>query len=320
MHRKYLLVLALPSLLMACGGTTIDSLRSGIPNSDTVRLDFPAQSGQALETGQTQQAALGQTSFFYGVTRDTTRLVNGATALVLILVKAITDTPPTTFKDNVAVWGPYTDALSPNTYRLTATDNGNHHYSYVLEGKAKGAPDTAYVTLLSGTHTAATEHGQPVKGFGNGTLLIDWDKAQTLPEHSADVGTALIAYSRMSSTAQVTIDVKFTQVRDLATNQRIDANYGYLSNPGADGRFRFSSYATPGAAIQRFAIESRWQNSGAGRADVVVTGGGLSQPATVNECWDASFKSQYLHASYDPSHDYGSESVCVFTPAEYSPL
>jgi hypothetical protein len=53
---------------------------------------------------------------------------------------------------------------------------------------------------------------------------------------------------------------------------------------------------------------------------VIVTGGGLSQPATANGCWDASFKSQYLHTSYDPAHEYGNETVCVFTPAEYSPL
>lgn len=191
---------------------------------------------------------------------------------------------------------------------------------YSLEGKAKTAPDTAYVTLLSGTHVAATDsHGQPMKGFGNGSFLIDWDKAQTLPEHGDDVGTALVSYSCMSSTAQVTVDVKFTQVLDAVTRERIDATYGYVSTPGA-GRFRFSSYQAPGASVQRFSIESRWQNSGAGRADVIVTGGGLSQPATANECWDRAFRSQYRHTSYDQAHDYGSETVCVFTPAEYSPL
>ena len=57
-----------------------------------------------------------------------------------------------------------------------------NHYSYVLAGPAHGAPATAYVPLLSGMHAAATDsHGQPVKGYGNGTLLIDWDKAQTCP-------------------------------------------------------------------------------------------------------------------------------------------
>jgi len=243
--------------------------------------------------------------------------------LILGLVKAITDNPPTSFHGNVAVWGPWTDALSPNTYRLTVTDNGNYHYSYVLEGKAKQDPDTAYVAILSGSHAAAVDSsGHPINGFGNGTFVINWDNAQSLPQHDNNVGTARFTYDRMTPTAQVTIDVTFTQVLDSATNRRIDANYHYASTPGGDGLFQFSTYQnTQAGGIERFAIESRWKNNGAGRSDVIVTGGALSQPATINECWDQFFNSQFLQVSYDPSQDYGVEATaCVFIPAEYSPL
>ena len=165
MHRIHLLVLALPTFLIACGGSSIDAMRSGMPNSQTVQLQFPNQPGQHLDSGgQQQQAQLGATAGFYVVTRGVTVLVNVSTALILGLVKAITDNPPTSFHGNVAVWGPWTDALSPNTYRLTVFDNGNYHYSYALEGKAKQDPDTAYVTILSGSHTAAVDSsGQPLQ-------------------------------------------------------------------------------------------------------------------------------------------------------------
>jgi hypothetical protein len=324
MHRIHLVVLTLPTLLIACGGTSsIDAIRNGIPSSDTVHMNFPG-AGTALTADQAQQAAQGDPSGFYAITRLATLWVNGGTLLVLGLVKAITDNPPTSFSGHVAVWGPYTDPLSPNTWRLTVTDHGGNHYSYVLEGKAKWDPDTAYVAVLSGTHNPATDSsGHPIRGYGNGTFLIDWDNAHTLPEHDNNVGTAAFSYSRMTATDRVEIDVTFTQVWDWNTNPptKEDANYKYVQTPGADGLFQFSTYrATSTGAIQRMAIESRWNNSGAGRSDVIVTGGSLTQPATVNECWDQFFKSQYLNVSYDPSQDYGSESSCAFIPAEYSPL
>src|SRR5712692_2611171 len=190
MKRMYLL--ALPLAISACGGSSLDAIRNGMPTSDTVQLRVPTQSGQALEAvGQPPQAVRGQTSEFYRLTRDVTVVVNLGTAVVLGLVKAITDNPPTSFQGHVAIWGPFTDPLSPNTYKLTVTDNGHHQYSYELEGKAKLDPDSAYKVILSGVHVAATDSsGHPIRGFGSGTFLIDWDAAHSLPEHDDNVGTA----------------------------------------------------------------------------------------------------------------------------------
>ncbi len=322
MHRIRLLVLALPTLLIACGGSSIDDMRSGIPSSDTVQLNVPKQAGQALEMGQAQQAAQGQLAFFYVVTRGVTELVNGGTGLVLLLVKSVTDNPPTSFNGHVAVWGPYTDPLQSNTYRLTATDLGHHQYSYVLEGKAKWDPDSAFVAILTGTHTAATDsHGRPIRGFGSGSFVINWDAAHSLPDPQDDVGTAEFTYSRLSPVSQVEIGVTFTQVLDLATQQRINARYSYVSAPGGDGMFRFSTFNNQGSTMVRASIESRWKNTGAGRSDVQYTSNPApSSPATVNECWDQLFRSLYFHNSNDPSQNYGKETDCAFSPAEYSPL
>jgi hypothetical protein len=88
--------------------------------------------------------------------------------------------------------------------------------------------------------------------------------------------------------------------------------------------FRFSTFSQPGAiAMIRLSIESRWKNNGAGRADVqyiLPTSPMPVVPATANECWDEFFLSQYFHDSQNPSQDYGKETSCVFSPAEYSPL
>lgn len=322
MKRIYLLF-ALPFAITACGGSNLDAIKAGLPTSDTVQLSVPASPGQHLENlGQQQQALRGTPSFFYGVTRVVTVVVNLGTGLVLGLVKAITDNPPTSFDGHVAVWGPYTDPLSPTTWRLTATDNGHHQYSYSLEGKAKQDPDSAYKVILSGVHVAATDSsGHPIRGFGSGNFLIDWDKARTLPQSDPhSMGTGAFSYSRLSPSAQVEIDVTFTQVYDDTTQQPVNALYKYVQAPGADGMFQFSTYRPiRSSSVERIAIESRWKATGAGRSDVIVAPG--APPATINECWDQFFNSQFLRVSYDNSQNYGNEATdCAFVPAEYPSL
>jgi hypothetical protein len=287
-----------------------------------VQINVPTSSQRALEA-TVPQPVLGQTSYFYAITRLATQWVNGGTLLVLTLVKDVTEYPPTSFKGNVAVWGPYNDALSPSTYRLTVTDNGQHRYSYVLEGKAKQEPDTAFRILLSGSHAAATDSkGHPLKGFGHGTFLIDWNQINALPFGDGSVGTGAFTYSRTQSNAQVEIDVTFTQVMDQLTHQRFDANYRYTAAPNADGKFEFSTYRkNDSGPAERLAIESRWKTTGAGRSDVIVSSSGTVSPApTISECWDQFFTSEFLRVSYDHSQNYGSESACAFSPAEYPVL
>src|SRR5262249_24397206 len=130
MKRASLVISAL--VIAACGGqSSIDSFRNGIPSRDMVALNVPPSSGQALEsTGQQQQSLLGAQSEFYTLTRVVTLVVNTGTALVLELLKAIVQCPPTSFDGHVAVWGPYTDALSPNTWRFTVRDLGQNTFSY----------------------------------------------------------------------------------------------------------------------------------------------------------------------------------------------
>lgn len=324
MQRIKLLVFAVPALLIACGGSsTVDDFRNGLPRGDTVQMNVPKSSGQALETGQVQQAALGAISLFYLATRTVTDVVNGGTGLVLAVLGAITHNPPTSFNGHVAVWGPYTEPLHANTYRLTATDLGNHQYAYVLDAKAKWDPDTAYVSVLTGTHSAATDsQGHPLRAFGNGSFTIDWDKARSLPEHNPDeMGKGDFTYSRTSPTSQVEISVNLTQVLDASTGQRVDVKYHYVSAPGGDGMFQFSTYSNPGAALVRASIESRWKSTGAGRSDVMYVDPAHSPNVpTANECWDERFASVYFHSSTGSPPDYGNAAACVFSQAEYSSL
>lgn len=331
-----LLALALPLAAAACGsGDDADEFRAGVPHHEDVTMVLPADgSGQqsALTAGgvtAVRAALLGQRAETYKTTRDITAVVNGATGAVLTLVKTVTAYPPSSVKTDLAVWGPYTDALASNTWRLTVNRVGTGMFHYVFEGKPRAADDSMYLAVLSGNHSVA-DPGVPrrlnLPAYGHGDFTLDWDNAQKLPEHDDNVGKAHFTYSRPSPTGDVTIAAVFTQVIDKDTGMLIDAQYGYVATPGQGGSFQFTltkDAVTTTPALETLSVRSRWHEDGAGRGDIKVIGGDVGAAgATANECWgagDLGFLSVYQTNSYgDPAKMWGVQSDCVFPTADYA--
>ncbi|MEA2696113.1 MAG: hypothetical protein QOI66_384 [Myxococcales bacterium] len=324
-------------LLGACAKPEADDFRDGVPTREAAELKVPGASTQAsaltaegdVDVGVVKGALLGQTAEFYFLTRTVTAVVNTGTVAILGLVKTITTFPPTSLKGDVAVWGPYTEPLSPNTWRVTVTRLEPQKFQYELVARSKLKTDADFVTILSGTHTRAVDAaGFPREGFGAGNFTLDWDAAQTLPEHDKNVGKATFTYARPGLIDKVTIDVDFKGVKDDKTGELHDAVYKYASTPGAGGDFQYSSTqdfspdpGNTGTAKETLTIHSRWMETGAGRADVRMTGGDLAAtPVTTNECWSLSFASTWKTINVAPLLGWGDESSCVFSPAEYSTL
>jgi hypothetical protein len=315
----------LPLGLAACGKAEEDEFRAGVPVHEAVAITVPGASSNngSLTIEERSSALQGTLDDLYVATRNISVMVNTGTLAVLGLVHAIVAYPPTTVAKDQAVWGPHTDALSPNTWKLTVTRTAPREYDYVLQGKAKTAADTAFVTVLSGHHVIPTS-GLRREGYGSGHFSLDWNAAATLPEHDKNVGQLAITYAHDDDQADVSVDAVFTQVKDDATNMLTDATYHYKATPQDGGEFSWNQqkdYIATTAALETLTIHSRWQQTGAGRADVKLTGGDLSaQEATVSQCWDTNFLSIYRVASYEPGSNYGSEAVCAFSPAVFATL
>lgn len=311
--------------LAGCGRMDGDEFREGVPRRDTVQLLVPGATAGALTVeGEVQSALLGERADTYVSTRAITAVVNGGTWAVLTLVKTIVDYPATSIEGDTAVWGPHTEALSPNTWRLTVTRVQANQFRWLLEAKAKVLPDSAFASIISGTHTAAIGlDGRPMEGFGSGSFLVDWDAAQKLPEHDDNVGKAAFVYSRPNPADAVAIDVDFTGIQDDKTGEIFNALYRYRSTPNMGGDLQYAADqdgvpgpGPTGTAKEHLTMHSRWQQDGAGRSDVQVTGGDLG--ATVvsgSECWDSNFASQYRNVPYDGKGTWGEETSCAFVPA-----
>ncbi len=311
------------SAMLALGGCRLvdDDWGGSTPTADNVALAVPASSTQSALTadGSKQSALLGQQADSYTLTRA-----------VLLLVKTIVSYPPTTVHGDTAVWGPHSEPLDKNAWRLTVTRVEKDVFSWALDGKAKAADDTAFITILSGTHTRAVDgHGRPMENYGSGMFVVDWDAAQTLPDHDKAVGVATFTYSRTSPAAVTTIDVDFKGIKDDPPSTELyNAIYRYTATPGAGGELKYAAkrdyYPDPhpsNSALEDFTIHSRWQETGTGRTDYELTGGDVATagiaPVTVSECWDVSFLSTYRNVSYDPSLSWGDEASCSFPTASF---
>jgi hypothetical protein len=93
---------------------------------------------------------------------------------------------------------------------------------------------------------------------------------------------------------------------------------------GGSFQFTITKDAVPTTpALETMTVRSRWQESGAGRADIKVAGGDLATTeATANECWntgDLGFPSVYQTNSYgDAAKIWGAQTDCVFPTADYA--
>lgn len=321
-------LLGLTVLVMAgagCRKSDDDEFRAGVPTREAVSLHVAgAPTDGASST--TTSALLLQTADTYKVTRAVTAIVNGGTWAVLTLVKTIVSFPATSVSKDTAVWGPHTEPLSRNTWRLTVTRVQPHQFHWVFEGKDKKLGDDAFVAVISGDHTAAVDaNDDPIEGFGSGTFTIDWNKAALLPDHDDNMGVAAFTYSRVTNDATVTIDVDFTGIQDATTKETFDAKYRYASTPGQGGKLLYGADKNDvaGPAKEHSTLESRWTEDGVGRCDVKVSGGDLTVPVEHgSECWDDIFRSVYRNLEYpDQQGNWGAESACTaFPTAQYSDL
>jgi hypothetical protein len=295
-----------------------------MPTADTAKVELPKGSSGQGGLITAEQALRGEGSGMFGLTLASVLVVNGTTLWVLGGLGAVAGQDPTSVNGNTATFGPHTPVFSPTTWRLTVERKGNNVFEYTLEAKPKDAPDSEYARVLDGQHEVAiSDEGRPLRGFGEGNFTLHWEHVTRLSNQPAKRGTAEFRYSRMSPTDEVKVDVDFEEFVGNATTPNT-ALYRYAQVPGGKGSFQFAvdtnvHWFDPNrTAAERLSIKSRWVESGEGRSDVRVSGGDLSSPETLNECWDSRFRSTYLDRT-DSLESWGNEAQdCVFTSAEYA--
>lgn len=277
-------------------------LKTAIPTADQVKINLP-ESGRAV----------GDVAQYYKATRDVTRMFNGGSAWVLVLIHSIVQYPVTEVNGDTYTWGPWSDSLDPAEYKLDVRAVGDGTYEYQLSGRSKLTAGAAFEVVIDGT-------ADPRKGDlqGNGKFLLDFDAGRRVNPIDAadDRGTITASYdfaARHLGLDIATVDDK---------NQPVLAAYAYDESADHSGNmvFNIKGNAGGGAAAEEITLRSRWLSTGAGRADARFSGGDCNGVVvTASECWDTRFGRQYYTDSANLNPTEGAVASCAFPTADLPP-
>jgi hypothetical protein len=300
-----------------------DKFREPIPAASDAQLALP---GSAVNGSSTQSAHVriqgggggggpASNAWLYSFTRDISDGVDFGTVAILGTIVAITDNPPTTIDANHATWGPGSgDALDPVTWKLVVTQVGDREYDYEIDGRPHlSQSDADWKPILTG-HGWGKTH----PNYRSGDFLIDNDAYKSLDGTHSSTGTVKVTFD--ARTIPSTVDAHVTT--SDGTGQWFEVDVTHLQGgAGTVDLTALADIATPKDGVnENVAMYSRWDTTGAGRADLQFSGGDLkAQTAQASECWSDMFQETYYTDNVGYRTTSGSASDCVFATAEYTP-
>jgi hypothetical protein len=317
MKRMTSIVLAVA--LAACGKESSEPLtaseaRDALPDASRLRIDTPAGSSSAAAREGTAQAALeeGTPSNLALATWIWASAVNGSVGAVLGVVRAVvTNVPPTSCEEDTCTWGPGSQALQPNDWRLTVTRVEAGHYAWALAGRSKARPADGFVTVITGNAFPTS------RLVGHGDLTVDLDAADELsPFGTSGSGKIVVTNYDNRDPAKRTLEIQFLGTDDSdRPGDKVNAAYAYTDAAGGAGDLQV--VARNLTTDDTLALRSRWNAAGAGRCDLSARSASGAE-RSVSQCW-ASPAERYavVYQATLPAEpgDGGSEALCAFAPA-----
>jgi len=310
--------LALVPLAAGCMAGPGEEYKNAVPTSDTLTIDVPGE-GSGSEAGAARAPLLGERADFYQATRNTSRAVNGSLWMIGQVLEHIVSYPPTEVHEDSAVWGPWNETLNPLTYVLLVEKTDATHYRYVLRGKPRLEGDEAYVDLIAGE----TEIDEAA-GIRRGTIGIDFDAAHALdPAEHPEQGRIAAEWDEGAEPRYV--EAAFEDFVGRHEDRPASALYRYRESRDRSGTFEFGVEVdlegSESPEPEQLVLMSRWDRSGAGRGDALVTGGDLGD-AVVNasECWDVHFDRVFWNDNAALQPNEGAATACAYSEPLWSDM
>lgn len=304
----------------------VETIRQALPKKEPMQLAGPeTTAAQSTATNSNSDAGAAPANApyatYYTFTRNVRDGVNKITAAVLGTVWYIVNTRPTTVGRGEAVWGPYTDALEPATWRFRVTHQGGGEYAYILEGRPKeSSSDQDYRTVLSGVGYARGD-----EKHGDGNFMIDLDVARALDPvaHPNDSGKVTVVHDLPPTvTTELAPLPRTIEVTLLPSNSAAHLDILSVAREDNTGLIVVDGLTdvdeSKATALEDVTVASQWNASGAGRSDVTLSGGDVPtalDPVTLVECWDTHFKQSYYTDSAGINPGAGDVSACAFNQA-----
>jgi predicted RecA/RadA family phage recombinase len=249
---------------------------------------------------------------FYEFTRQIADGVDDGTFQIVSAIAAVTSYPPSSVNDAEATWGPGGDALDPVNWRVTVTQVGTGEFDYEVDGRPHGDTNDADFKAIVTGHGYGKSH----PSYRSGTLTVFGDVLAALDPTQSSGGTAKITYDARTLPRTVTADITTSD----GSGQWYDASVTHAADgSGVLVLTALADVSNPKDGKNESVDEnSRWDPSGAGRADIEMSGGDFgSTVVKASQCWSTTFAQSYYtdNVSYQPTA--GDPAACVFAQAQF---
>jgi hypothetical protein len=288
---------AAASLALGCGNYSNEDLdfQLAVPKRDELTAKLP---GQALVSPDAAE--------YYRATREVGTSFNAAVMELTRLVDEVRAVPPSGRNGDERVWGPFrhdTDRDWEIRLRMSRGPGGGEpSFGYVFEFHRVGAPRDPWQRLMSGTFGLNRGHGE---------LVLDLELARKSGypvSEFKDLLRITVGYQRRAY--PFTVDMKLENVPE---SPNPEATYGYSENADGSGSLTFVWRRRDNVLAQAIEIRSRWNATGAGRADArIIEGFAAMANALGIDCWGPDGRTTYLLREYGSRREEGTASACVF--------
>jgi len=309
-------------LAQGCALPDASKFRDPIPQQGEAQIAVAGSQvggGSSGTQGQSAQVRLaglggGGTNYatLYEFTRQITDGVDTGTFGIIAAIDAVTSYPPSSVNDSQATWGPGGDALDPINWKVVVKQVGDREFDYEVDGRPHGSSsDSDFKAIVTGHG-----YGKSHPNYRSGTLTVFGDVMAALDPTRSNGGTAKITYDARGWPKTVTADITTSD----GTGQWYDATVSH----GEDGSGVLVLTALADASSPKDGTnenvdeKSRWDSTGAGRADVKMSGGDFgSKTVQASQCWGSTFAQVYYTDNVDYQPTAGSVSACAFAQAEF---
>lgn len=297
----FALVLVSSLALTACGNQDGDAseYRQAIPTSKDLTLSPPGAGGGSALIGQ--PAVFGLLSA--GVAIDVNVRV-GWTATVLRLVTLL---PPAKVTADSATWGPYTDKSNGIGWELEVTRLAPRDYTWKLFATPQSGQR---VETASGTSKRSLTTFSDYQGTF--TVLLDTYHQLDASKYPS-TGRIEGVYQQKADQRSLVIDfIDYIKAPGKAKN---NWKYDYIDRIDGSGLFKYDArqdLQNNGSAEELYKVTTEWTSGYVGRSDVSVTGGDVTSPVALIECWDAKMKRTYWKNPTGLVTEEGDATKCPF--------
>jgi hypothetical protein len=295
----------LVGLMSGCGvaDTSKASLSMALPTRQGLDVSIP-------DAGTMPAAGAGTgPSGLYVLTRETSASVNQQVGSVLDTVASVAQNPPTQQGPDSARWGPFSDALSPVAWQLIVQHVGPAAYAFELQVRPKSGVDAGFQPFLEGA-----SQGLGANGPNQGTFAVDLEIAHQLdPVGNPLTGQLVAAWQTQAAAREVHLHLEGVHPPD-ASPTTVDVGAVFASD--GSGALVLDADGTPlgnADGLEVGHVASRWDATGAGRAEADLLEVDAGPAVQLTECWNASFVRVYVsEETQDGGAAEGDPSACVF--------